>query len=1065
MPNSQSPYPTIGVLSGQQVYSARLSQFLGPVFRGIAAGAQQHACNVLFACGISLPDAAHRPRPAWPTDSPDSDFVPVGPWNTDVLLAVLPLLSADRSAYLQQLIADDFPVVFIGAGEDGPTVAPDNLGGVQAAVTHLVEHGHRRIAFIGGIKEDPGDSSERLQGYREGLAINDLPFVPEWVAYGNHHWHGGNQAMKQLLECSHPFTAVMVSNDESARGALAALHEAGRQVPQDVALVSFDDAVDSVSVQPVLTSVSYPMFEAGQHAVKLALEVLESRVHRSTSSPATLIRVPTSLVIRQSCGCRPDVERLRSAGLQPEPGLDFSSQLAEALAAAVSAETHSLAPDILHAMCSRLARAWLYSIEQQNGAAFLEAFREIMSQVERQHGDPHAWQAAISVLGCQHASFELFDYPEPPDLDDWLHRARIAASESTRRQYGAHIIQQWVDDHVERLTSRLVAAQDEAQIAAVLAEELPLAEDLPDVCIRDAYVALFEAEGTDQAAHSVLLTDPCRPSCRFATRAFPPDELRAPGEPFTFSLFPLVFQGYVNVPGFVALDMPGLSPYAAFIVQDLAVGLSRARLYQEAMTGRQAAEEANRLKTHFLSVVSHELRTPLSVIVGLTEMALHQQVSGAPPLPDYYRRDLERIYASAQHLSGLIGDVLDLASSQTGQLKFTPELLDLMDVLRPIGMVGEHMARSKGLDWQVEWPAAPVHIYGDRTRLRQITLNLVNNAIKFTAQGSITLMVALIEDRVRVSIADTGLGIPLSEQEAIFDEFRQSERTSGRGYGGVGLGLAICKRLVELHGGYIGVYSSGEEDAGSTFYFDLPLAPPAGALSDAPPRAAWVLLLHEVTDTEDAVRSHLARRGYQLQEDRLDAVEDWWPRVLAAPPEAVVLNLRPDSERGWEVFRLFKENPATRGVPVLFASMVAGAAGSSWLELDYLSKPLHSAELAEALGRQPAMLRTILVVDDEPAVRELHVRMVQEHVPHCRILQARDGREALRMLRDNRVDLVLLDLMMPNVDGFAVLEALRENESTRDVPVIVLTAQLLNETQLSRLNHGMAKVLGKGIFT
>lgn len=1066
MPNSQSAYPTIGVLSGQQVYGARLSQYLGPVFRGVADGARQHACNVLFACGISLPTSAYRFHPAWPTISSDSDFVPVGPWNTDVLLAVLPLLSTERSAYLQGLIADGFPVVFIGAGESGPTVAPDNLGGIRTAVTHLVEHGHSRIAFIAGFEGDLGDSTERLQGYLDGLAVNNLPVDLELVAYGNHHYHVGHQAMHQLLAHGKPFTALVASNDESARGALAALHEAGRQVPQDVALVSFDDSVDSVSVWPVLTSVYYPMFEVGQHAVTLALQALEHKTQSSTPLPATFIRVPTQLVIRQSCGCRPDVERLRATAFSAEPVDDFPARLAEALAAAVSAETHTLPAEMLHAMCSRLGAAWLESVEKQEATTFFQTVHEILAQAEQQQSDTHAWQAALSVLGCECASYrQQSDSRSHPACDEWLHLARIAVSESARRQYGTYIIRQWVDDNVERLTARLVAARDETQIASVLAEELPLADQLPDVCIRKAHVALFEAEGTDPVAHSVLLAAPHQRPRNFETRAFPPAELCSPDEPFTFSLFPLVFQGYVNVPGFVALDAPGLSPYAAFIVQDLAVGLSRVRLYQEAMAARQTAEEANQLKTRFLSMVSHELRTPLSVIVGLTEMALHQQVSDAPPLPDYYRHDLEQIYASAQHLSGLIGDVLDLASSHAGQLKFTPELLDLLDVLRPISMVGEHMAHSKGLDWQVRWPDTPVHVYGDHTRLRQIALNLVNNAVKFTTRGSITMTVALMENRVRVSIADTGLGIPPSELAAIFDEFRQSERTSGRGYGGVGLGLAICKRLVELHNGYIGVWSSGQEDAGSTFYFDLPLAQPVSVPSDIPSHAAWVLLLHEATGMEAAVRAHLALRGYEFREDWLEATGEWWPRVLAEPPEAVVLNLRPNSERGWEVFRLFKENPATRGVPVLFASMTPGATGSGWLELDYLPKPLRHTDLAEALGRQPATLKTILVVDDEPAIRELHVRMVQEHVPYCRIIQARDGREALQILRDNRVDLVLLDLMMPEVDGFVVLEALRENESTRDVPVIVLTAQLLNEAELARLNRGMAKVLGKGIFT
>jgi CheY-like chemotaxis protein len=221
------------------------------------------------------------------------------------------------------------------------------------------------------------------------------------------------------------------------------------------------------------------------------------------------------------------------------------------------------------------------------------------------------------------------------------------------------------------------------------------------------------------------------------------------------------------------------------------------------------------------------------------------------------------------------------------------------------------------------------------------------------------------------------------------------------------------------------------------------------------------------------LRAHLLQQGYTLQEDWLESTAHWWPQALAAPPDAVVLNLRPDSQHGWEIFRLFKENPATNEIPILFSATQPENPGkppaASLLELDYLAKPVQSTDLYDALQRQGLSAdthsKTVLIVDDEPAIRDLHARLVQESAPNSRVLQASDGREALKLLRDSQVDLILLDLMMPELDGFAVLEALRENTSTRDVPVIVLTAQLLSEAELARLNRGMAKVLGKGIFT
>jgi AraC-like DNA-binding protein len=334
--------------------------------------------------------------------------------------------------------------------------------------------------------------------------------------------------------------------------------------------------------------------------------------------------------------------------------------------------------------------------------------------------------------------------------------------------------------------------------------------------------------------------------------------------------------------------------------------------------------------------------------------------------------------------------------------------------------------------------------------------------------------VTVEDERVIVSVQDTGLGIPLEEQEAIFDEFRQSERTAARGYGGLGLGLAICKRLVELHGGEIGVRSSGEKGGGSTFYFTLPVMARQTAFLDAEGPLAemrQVLLLVKDIHGGDLLRDHLMQQGLEVTVHQVGEEDeaDWLTWILAGAPEAVVLDREAASERGWKILKVLKGNPATRRVPVLFYAFAGDSGSGSMLEIDCLTKPMGTAELAEALAGKGLLdgeaEKKILVVDDELGILEMHARVVESQSPNYRVLRARNGREALAVIREEHPDLVLLDLMMPELDGFGVLEVMREEEMSRNIPVIVLTGQVLTEEDMARLNRGVASVLGKGLFS
>lgn len=1069
--------PTIGVLAGWQAYEGTLNSFINPLINGVQVAARQRNCNLLLSCGVGhrgdyRPDDVH---PAWPILMRDTDFVPVGPWNTDGLIVIPPLRSKARSDYLQQLIESGFPVVFVSPGEDGPTLVFDNEDGIRKAITHLVGHGHEQIAFIAGLTEGSSDSEYRLKAYQAVIAEYGLDADPRLIAAGGFYTPGGYRAMQQIIASGVSFSAVLAFNDESAIGAMQALRENGIRIPEDVAIIGFDDRLDALAQTPPLTSVRQPLVEMGYQALELLLKY----IHKEESTPS-MIRVPAQLSIRKSCGCRPGTKVLSDpspvAVAQDRKKTSATHKLASTMQAVLPARERSVDSDELHAYCQQLAEALLASLSTWDNSFFHAALENVLMWVETVDENPHAWQAVISVLQ-QNLPFLQSD--KLPQIDrvqaeEMLHQARIIISESAQRRYIRNTVLQFeVTDQLGRMSARLHTALDESHIFEILGEVLPR------IGIQHAHVAFFEPQenDADPVAWSRLRTlvgaagKKSVPE-RFPSRSFPPRDLYPAAAPFQLALLPLIIQDGVS--GYMAFDADRLEPCAA-IVRQVESALRSARLYQDAAEGRRLAEEANRLKGSFLSMVSHELRTPLNLIVGLSEILMREPGPGQLPLPEPYWQDIKRIHSSGEHLGWLIRDVLDMASSEAGQLSLTYEQVDLSAELRAVAEVGEQLAREKDIEWRADIPPELPAIWGDRTRLRQVALNLVSNAVKFTTRGGASLSAEARGGKVIVSVTDTGLGIAPEEQISIFNEFHQSKRTLIRGYSGMGLGLAICKRLVELHGGTIAVHSSGDEGDGSTFSFTLPIWGQKGAAlewqAESPPDNAQrsVLVLSENASSIKRVRDYLARQGFEVDALLVESNTDLRSHLLESRPGALVLDLNLASERGWEILRILKSSPATQDAPVLFYSLSMENDTGSWMEIDTLTKPVSMDELARALARQGLLVggeeKTILVVDDDASIREMNARIVQAQSPTHRVLKARNGLEALEIMRHRPVDLVLLDLMMPELDGFGVLEAMREGEMTRDIPVIILTAKLLTEVDMLKLNHGVATVLKKGIFS
>ncbi|MBN1488103.1 MAG: substrate-binding domain-containing protein [Anaerolineae bacterium] len=1068
----QHKRPTIGVLAGWQfAWTETPFSYLEPIFNGVCIAAQNLDCNVLLGCGIG-PWTAHQDslRPAWPLVSGESDFVPIGPWNTDGLIIINPLHSQRRSKYLQELIATGHPVIFIASGEQGPTVLADNRDGILQAIHHLVEHGHRSIAFIAGTPDDmEGDSGERLLAYYDAVADYGLQSDPNLVAWGHHVYRGGYSATREILTSGVPFTALLASNDESALGAMQALKESQLKIPQDIALIGFDDRLESAAQEPALTSVRVPLLQMGQRATESLYQYIvgETKIIES-------VRIPVHLVTRRSCGC-PSHANIPSSGIPQSEVLNkgkiHQKQLIETIAASMMNKAQNLTNKQVHTLCQRLVEAFMAGVEQENSPAFLATLEAILQQVV-EHGDEmHTWQTAISQLsGTLETLTTVWSRPEAHAIaQTLLDQARITISTHIQRQNHQYIAdRRWMLNRLGTLTANLLAAHNEQQVYEVLAQHLPAMN------IYTTWIALFDAEGDDPVAWTTLrtITDLGKPQYQFHSREFPPAEMLTENQTYSLALFPLT--GPRGQLGFAVFNAVHLDLCGA-ITQQLATALNSVQLYREATEGRRLAEEANELKSRFLSTVSHELRTPLNLIIGLSGVLLQESCESSTPLTEEYQADVEQIYASAQLLSGLIGDVLDLASSDAGQLRLAHEFIDLSKALRLVAKTGQRLAYDKGLAWHANLPLFGPWVWGDQIRLRQIALNLINNAIKFTEQGEVRLELKTDPEfgSVTVSVSDTGMGIPIKEQRLIFDEFRRSKESLLRGYSGLGLGLAICKRLVKMHGGIIGVHSSGKEGEGSTFYFTLPIVQPPRVQPPpdrtSPPTVNSILLLTQRGENKSRLLKYLKDHDFNVLMIFIDEVSNWLSQIVTTPPDAIMIDIDITPYHGWDLLKTIKGHPKTQDVPVLFCSFPQDSSGAIF-EFDYLTKPIELTQLTQALDRywipphSDQDFTTILIVDDDPKTLEMHARIVQTHSTSHHVLKAQNGLEALDILRQEHIDLVLLDLMMPKLDGFGVLEIMREDKATRDIPVIVLTGQVLTHQEMQHLNQGVATILSKGMF-
>jgi hypothetical protein len=511
------------------------------------------------------------------------------------------------------------------------------------------------------------------------------------------------------------------------------------------------------------------------------------------------------------------------------------------------------------------------------------------------------------------------------------------------------------------------------------------------------------------------------------------------------------------------------------------------RAEQEIRSAMEATEAANRTKSAFLANMSHELRTPLNAIIGYSEMLTEEAEDDGL---DHFASDLKKIRDAGQHLLGLINDVLDISKIESGKIELFLEDVVVADLVGEVERMVAPLVEKNGNVIEVACPADVGTMRVDALRLRQILFNLLSNATKFTEHGKVTLRVAAepgIEgDLVCFHVGDTGIGMTVTQMSRLFQPFVQADPSTTRKYGGTGLGLAISRQFAELMGGAVDVTS--QVGRGTTFTVRLPRAVERKAAAPAPPRRApdpvtlagtsvrapldapvdepsgSVLVVDDDGAVRELLAHHLERAGYRVMAAATG--DEGLALARAERPDVITLDVLMPGKDGWTVLSELKSSPATVDIPVVMITILDQRnAGFALGAADYLVKPVDRSRLLRVLERHTAQggaPRSALVVDDDAGLRSLLVGSLCRE--GYRVREASDGAEALARVAEEVPSVILLDLMMPVMDGFAFLEHLRAKQEWRAVPVVVVTAMELSEKDRLFLNGYVEKVVAKGSY-
>jgi GAF domain-containing protein/CheY-like chemotaxis protein len=497
-----------------------------------------------------------------------------------------------------------------------------------------------------------------------------------------------------------------------------------------------------------------------------------------------------------------------------------------------------------------------------------------------------------------------------------------------------------------------------------------------------------------------------------------------------------------------------------------ALAIQNARLFREIGDKSRQLEVADRHKSEFLANMSHELRTPLNAIIGYSEMLQEDAADlGAAQFTD----DLQKINAAGKHLLELINAVLDLSKIEAGKMELYLESFDVASLVRDIAAVIQPLAAKNGNRLEVRCPEGIGAMRADLTKVRQALFNLLSNACKFTERGTVSLAVAREaaggRDWMVFGVTDTGIGMTPEQVARLFEAFSQADAATTRRFGGTGLGLALSRRLCRMMGGDVTVAS--EAGRGSTFTIRLPVqvteaaheaAAPAAPADHVPPEAGTVLVIDDETAVRDLMQRFLAREGFRVV--TAAGGEEGLRQARELRPDAITLDVMMPGMDGWAVLSALKADPDTADIPVVMLTIVDDRnLGYALGAADYLTKPIDRERVVTVLRKYRPDL-PVLVVDDDAGLRQLLRRMLEPE--GYAVVEADNGRVALERLREVSPSVVLLDLMMPEMDGFEFVAEFRRHEAWRGIPIVVITARDLSREDHERLNGYVERILQKG---